>query len=153
MAGARYVASGEENLGSSLVCPLNVSANASTANRLWIYEMYFGNEGTPADLAGTYIVQRFTTIPSGGSAVTPGKLDQADRAAQSVARENDGTTGTFTANEVMIEVPMNHRGSYRWVAPPGGEWVVPAVAADGFGVQALHASATTLIRAGAYWVE
>jgi hypothetical protein len=153
MAGARYHASGEENLASSAVTALSLTGHASAAHRFWVYEAYFGNQGTPADLAGTYTVERVTAPGSGGSAVTSGKIDEEDRAAQAVTRENDGTGGTFTSNEVMIEVPVNHRGTYRWVAPPGGEWVGPSTTTDGFAGRSLHASGTTLFRVGFYWIE
>jgi hypothetical protein len=153
MAGARYHASGEEALASSASTALSITAASSGPARAWIYEAYFGNEGTPADLTSSYTVERITAITSGGSAVTAGKLDEEDVAARSVTRENDGTTGTFTANEVMLEVPVNHRGTYRWVAPPGGEWVLPSAANDGFAGRSLHASVTTVFRVGMYWIE
>lgn len=153
MAGARYHASGEEQLASSASTALSLTSNASTAHRFWVYEAYFGNEGTPADLTSSYTVERISNVGSGGSAVTAGKLDEEDRAAQAVTRENDGTTGTFTANEVMLEVPVNHRGTYRWVAPPGGEWVGPSTTTDGFAGRSLHASVNTVFRVGMYWIE
>lgn len=152
MAGARYMANGEQNLTTVRNTALTLAGNATTANRLWVYEVYVGNEGTPADLAGTYLVERCTALGT-STAVTPGKRDKADRASQAVAGENHTVEPTFTANEIMMEVPMNHRGTYRWVAPPGGELVAPATASDGFGIDSLHASATTLFRGGMYWVE
>jgi hypothetical protein len=153
MAGARYHASGEEELASSAQTALSLTGNAGVAHRFWVYEAYFGNQDTPADLAGLYTVERLSDVGSGGSAVTAGKLDEEDRAAQAVTRENDGTTGTFTSNEVMIEVAVNHRGTYRWVAPPGGEWVGPSTTTDGFAGRSLHTSGRTDFRIGFYWIE
>jgi len=152
MPGAKYVANGEQNLASSRITALSVVANASTGHRGWVNEAYFGNEGTPADLAGTYLVERCTT-DGAGSAVTSGLPDQADRAAQAVSKENSTTEPTYTSNEIMLELPLNHRGTYRWVAPPGGDWVWPATANNGFGGNSLHDSATTLFRVGMYWTE
>jgi hypothetical protein len=152
MAGAKYWANGEQNLTTSRITALGLTSNASTANRIWLTEVYFGNEGTPADLAGTYLLERITTVGT-ASAVTAGKNDLADRAAQSVTAENHTSEPTYVANEICIEVPMNHRGTYRWVAPPGGEPVGAATSADGFGINSLHASATTLFRGGAHWTE
>ena len=74
MAGARYHASGEENLSSSAQTALSITAASSGPARAWIYEAYFGNQGTPADLAGTYTVERITAITSGGAAVTAGTV-------------------------------------------------------------------------------
>lgn len=152
MAGAKYRANGEQNLSSSRITALGLTSNASTANRCWVDEVYFGNEGTPADLAGTYLWERITTAGT-STGVTAGLNDLADRAAQSVTGENHTSEPTYVANEIMLEIPMNHRGTYRWVAPPAGEFVGPAVSADGFGGNSLHASATTLFRIGSHWTE
>ena len=152
MAGARYAANGDQNLTTTRSTALSVTANATTGHRLWVYEFYCGIEGTPADLAGTMLVER-CTAPGTHTAVTPGLIDSADRASQAVAGENATVEPTYTANEIMAEVPLNHRGTYRWVAPPGGELVGPATATDGFGGNSLHASAVTLFRFGMYWIE
>lgn len=151
MAGAKYMANGEQNLSSSAITALSVTGHASAAHRFWVNRAYFGNEGTPADLAGTYIVQR-ATAPGTATGVTAG-LKGADRASQAVANENHTGEPTYTANEIMIEVPVNHRGSWQWMAEPGGEWVGPATTTDGFGGHSLHASATTLFRIGMEWTE
>ena len=153
MAGAKYWANGEQNLSSSTLSAFAITSNASTANRAWIGEVYFGNEGTPADLAGTYLFERVTTAGTAGAAVTAGQNDLADRAAQCVTGENYSSEPTVVSNEICLEVPMNHRGTYRWVAPPGAEPVLPAVSADGFRIGSLHASATTLFRGGTHWTE
>jgi hypothetical protein len=52
-----------------------------------------------------------------------------------------------------MEVPLNHRATYRWVAKDGSEIVCPATSGDGIGIHSLHASATTDFRAGAFWEE
>lgn len=153
MAGAKYWANGEQNLASSIAAAFAITSNASTANRFWIGEVYFGNEDTPADLAGTYIFQRVTTAGTAGASVTAGKNDLADRVAQCVTGENYGTDPTLVANEIVLEVPLNHRGTYRWVAPPASEPVGPAVAADGFSLASLHATGRTLWRGGCHWTE
>ena len=152
MAGARYVANGDQNLTTTRISCLSLTGNATTAHRGWLYDLYFGNEGTPADLAGTYLVER-CTAPGTATAVTSGKVDEVDRAAQAVTGENHTVEPTYTANEIMLEVPMNHRGTWRWVAPPGSELVIPATTTDGFGFNSLHATAVTLFRAGAFWIE
>lgn len=152
MAGARYTANGDQNLATTRITALSVTGNATTAHRGWVYEWYAGNEGTPADLAGTHLVER-CSAPGTATAVTPGLVDLQDRAAQAVAGENHTAEPTYVANEIMAEVPLNHRGTYRWVAPPGGELVLPSVTTDGFGMNSLHASATTLFRCGMYWIE
>ena len=80
-------------------------------------------------------------------------MDLADRAAQAVAGENHSSEPTYTSNTEVMEIPLNHRATFRWVAAPGSEIVCPATSGDGIGVHSLHASATTDWRAVALWLE
>ncbi len=73
---ARYSASGTQTLqssGSGDATALSFAAQ-STAHRNMVYELWFGNEGSPADQVTVYHVARITTDGS-GSAVTPSALD------------------------------------------------------------------------------
>ena len=67
--------------------------------------------------------------------------------------ENHSSEPTYTSNTEVMEVPLNHRATYRWVAKDGSEIVCPATSGDGIGIHSLHASATTDFRAGAWWEE
>ncbi len=161
---ARYFASGEQQLIASLTAAdtaLTVTSNASTPNRGWVYEINFGNIGSPADLTSLYLVGRVTTTGT-GTARTPTKLDPADRAAQSVATEDHSSEPVYqnTQNALddfregdLLRVALNHRGTMRWVAPPDGELVYPATANNGVGIKASHASATTYYFGAFHWRE
>jgi hypothetical protein len=63
--------------------------------------------------------------------VTPEPLDQADAAAVSVAGSNFTVNPTLTANLLPLSIPLNQRASFRWVAAPGSEIVIPATANNG----------------------
>jgi adenine deaminase len=156
---ARYSASGTQALqatddDSTDATALTVAAQ-STAHRNSIYEIWFGNIGAPADLVSVYTVSRITaaTTTAVGTTVTPTLLDMADRASQSKCLENCTTEPTYTANQELLEVPLNHRATFRWVAAPGGEIITPATNNFGAGFKAIHASAVTLFRMGAMWEE
>jgi len=156
---ARYTASGTQTLqptddASTDATALTIAAQ-STAHRNSIYEIWFGNIGAPADLVSVYTVSRITaaTTTAAGTTVTPGLLDMADRASQSKCLENCTTKPTYTANQELLEVPLNHRATFRWVAAPGGELITPATNNFGAGFKAIHASATTDFRMGAMWEE
>jgi len=149
---ARYSASGSQTLTTSATTALGVTSNTSTVQRNWVYELTFGNVGTPADQVSIIVVQR-VTAPGSATAVTPTLMDLADRAAQAVAGENHTSEPTYTSNTEVMEVPLNHRATFRWVAPPNGEIVCPATSGDGIGIHSLHASATTDWRAVAFWEE
>ena len=84
---ARYSASGTQTLqatddASTDATALTIAAQ-STAHRNWIYEIWFGNTGTPADQVSLYTVSRITaaTTTAAGTTVTPTLLDLADRAS------------------------------------------------------------------------
>ena len=149
---ARYSASGSQTLTTSATTALSVTSNTSTVQRNRVYELIYANQGTPADQVSIIVVQR-VTAPGSATAVTPTLLDLADRAAQAVAGENHTSEPTYTSNTEVMEVPLNHRATFRWVAPPNGEIVCPATSGDGIGIHSLHASATTDWRAVAFWEE
>ena len=149
---ARYSASGTQTLASGATTALSVTSNTSTVQRNWVYELTFGNVGTPADQVSVITVQR-VTAPGTATGVTPTRLDLADREAQAVAGEKHSSEPTYTSTEELMEVPLNHRATFRWVAAPGSEIVCPATSGDGIGVHSLHASATTDWRVTALWLE
>ena len=156
---AKYSASGTQTLqatddASTDATALTIAAQ-STAHRNWIYEIWFGNIGTPADQVSVYTVSRITaaTTTAAGTTVTPSLLDLADRASQSKCLEDLTTEPTYTANQQLLEIPLNHRATFRWVAAPGGEIVTPASNNAGVGLKSIHASAVTIFRMGAFWLE
>lgn len=149
---SKYSASGNQTLTTGAATALTIGSNGTTAQRNRIYELWIANEGTPADNLVVHTVQRCTALGT-STAVTPTKLDPADRAAQAAVGENHTVEPTYTANEEVLEVPLNTRATYRWVAAPGSEIVTPATVASGVGAKALHASATTDWRVGGMWQE
>jgi len=153
---ARYSASGSQNLPASTtpITALTI-ASQSTVHRNIIYDIVIGNVGSPADLVTLHTIARITaaSTEAAGTTVTPTPLDFADRAAQSKVLENCGTEPTYTANQELLEIPLNHRATFRWVAAPGGEIITPATDKFGIGAKAAHASATTEWRVGCMWEE
>ena len=149
---ARYSASGSQNLASSAITALTIAAQ-STAHRNIIYDITIGNVGAPADLVTLHTIQRITAVGTAGSAVTPSLLDISDRASQSAVGENHSSEPTYTSATELMEIPLNHRATFRWVAAPGGELITPATNNSGIGAKALHASATTEWRVGVMWEE
>ena len=152
---ARYSASGSQNLpaSSSAITALTI-ASQSTVHRNIIYDIVIANVGSPADLVTLHTIQRITNPNAANcTAVTPSLLDLADRAAQSACGENHTAEPTFTSNQELMEIPLNHRATFRWVAAPGGELITPATNNAGIGAKAVHASADTEWRVGCMWEE
>ncbi len=151
---ARYSASGSQNLpaSSTPITALTI-ASQSTVHRNIIYDIVIANVGAPADLVTLHTIQRITAVGTAGSAVTPSLLDIADRASQSAVGENHSSEPTYTSATELLEIPLNHRATFRWVAAPGGEIITPATNNAGIGAKAAHASASTEWRVGCMWEE
>lgn len=105
--------------------------SASTI-RPFIYEYVFGSSGTPADQAARYQLQR-TTAAGTSTAVVGQAIDPADPAPLSVGGRAHSGEPTYTASAFLDEIGINQRVTFRWVAYPGGELVMPSTAANGIG--------------------
>lgn len=149
---AKYAASGSQTLSSSLITALSLSAATASLRRAFVGEFIIADVGTPADNVVLHTVQRGSTSGT-GTAVTPTRLDLADAESDTVAKENHTSEPTYTSTEELAEIPLNTRATFRWVAAPGYELVIPATNEASIGWQAIHASATTDWRAQAYWRE
>jgi hypothetical protein len=120
-----------------------VVAAASGMRRIKIYDWSMSCDASPADNVFTHIAQRCTTAGT-GSTVTAKPTDPADAAAGAVCKDTITADPTLTSGEIMIRVPLNQRATFRWVAPPYGELVVPATASNGFLFGLSAASTTTM---------
>ena len=103
---------------------------STTAIRPRIYDFIIGSEATPADQAARMTLQRTTTTGT-STAVTPIALDPSDPAATFTAGENHSGEPTYTASALLLQLALNQRATFRWVAAPGGEIVLPATASNG----------------------
>lgn len=108
---------------------------ATTLRKAWIYDIMFGTDGTPADNVLNFVVNRQTTTGT-GTTLAPTVLDFGDAAALITAKVNNTIEPTITDSTGLVQIGMNQRASYRWVAAPGGELVVPATTGNGIGVRA-----------------
>ena len=148
--GARYSATAFQTpVGASEKTILEMLGG--TGLRFRLYDLMFGSSGTPSDTTVTDSLIRITASGT-GSALTPSKLDPADPAA-TVACEEDHTVEPTTTGIPLIEVPRNLRASYRWVAAPGSEIVVAAVANEGLAVRTKSPAFILQSEATAMWEE
>lgn len=144
----------QQNLSSSYKTLLSLTAatGATTLRKGWIYDVLLGADGTPADNSITYKVDRQTTVGT-GTATAGNPLDGGDAAGLLVETVNNTIEPTVTASTQFIELAVNQRASYRWVAAPGGELVVPATDVTGIGVRAKSAAYTSTTTAGVHYWE
>lgn len=120
-----------------------IGAGATRPRRGKWYDLVLGSEASPADNAFLYIVQRCTALGTSTS-VTLQPLDPADAATEELAGQNHTIEPTYTANLIVLTVPLNQRATFRWVAAPGGELVFPATASNGLGIQTPTSSAVVI---------
>ena len=129
----RYACTGED-LSTANTTPLEL--RSATTIRPRVYDFIIGTDATPGDFATEWDLQRTTTVGSGGTAGTPQLMDPGDPAALGAFRVADTAEPTYTAAAVMLMLGVNQRATFRWVAAPMGEIVLPA-AANGLGVRAV----------------
>lgn len=124
-----------------------------TGVRPGIYDLILSCDGTPADIAFIWKVMR-RTVAGTATAFTPTLLDPGDpKAATATANANASAEPTVTANSEVLDLSLNQRATFRWVAAPGGELFAPATAANGLTARVQHASSTASCRAQAHWAE
>jgi len=149
---AGYTLSGIQTTASTADSALTLAEGATDLARIWITEFIIADIGTPADNVFIWTAQR-ATADGDGTAVVPTRLDLADAESDAVGVENHTTEPTFTSTEELFEFGLNARATFRWVASPGMEIVIPATANVGVGWWTDHASATTDHRVTAAFFE
>jgi hypothetical protein len=149
MGARNYAAVHETPAGTNLTILQVVGV---TTTRAWIYDILVGSDATPADLAGQFDVIR-GTVSGTGTAVTPRALDPGNPAALLAGEGGTFSGQTKTANSAMLSFGLNQRATFRWVAPPGGELVVPATSDNWVGVESIGHGGTPNINCTIHWQE
>ena len=119
-----------------------------TAVRFSIYDWEIGSFSTaPADVALLWIMARSREAGSGGTSRVPVALDPADPTSELAGQEAPTTEPDYAGltDPELIEVGVNERATFRWVAAPGGELIAAAVASEGLCLRVDHASDTDTV--------
>ena len=148
----QYIAKGDQNLAATAITALEVHAVTGHLHRAHVNEVLVGSDDTPADVAYEVTLQR-TTAAGTATAVTPTPLDLGAPASYLTVGKNHTAEPTYTANTELMQIPLNLRATYRWVARPGGELVIPATNLAGIGAKGIHASSTAEFTVTMAWVE
>jgi hypothetical protein len=118
-----------------------ITLASTTAVRPEIFDMELGFSSAPADNALVVKVQRFTAAGTTTSQA-PNPLDPADPASTTVGGVIATVEPTYTAGLILFHLALNQRASQRWIADQRGPLKLPALANNGAGLYAVHASAT-----------
>lgn len=130
----KYVADFQRTASTTASVGSIGAVSTTQARRGKVYDVMFGSEATPADAAILWTMRRYTAAGT-STAVTPVSLDPADAAFLGQAGENHTVEPTYTAGAILLNIPLNQRATFRWVAAPGGEIVYPATTANGVGIE------------------
>ncbi len=117
-----------------------LSLNGVTTTRAKVYDFTVGSDGTPADVALNYTAIRFTASGT-GTGFTSEPLDSDAPAGLITAETNHTIEPTYVTANILWQIAANQRATYRWVAAPDGELMIPASSDAGIGWAAFHASA------------
>ena len=131
---SRYSSDGQDT--NTAATTLLAVGQGTATRRLKIYDLVLGSDATPADNAAEYVLQRYTASGT-STAVTPQLLDPGDPAVTAIAGEAHSGEPTYTANAILLQWAQNQRATFRWVAAPGGEIIVPATNSNGLGIQVI----------------
>ncbi len=128
-----------------------LALNGVALTRGRIYDLGFGSTGTPADNATQWKVRRSITDVAVGAAVVETPLDSDGPASQIIAISDVTTEPTYT--DEIIDIGLNQRASWRWVAAPEGEIIVPANAVSAIGIEPTQASGGVDATGYIHWLE
>lgn len=129
-----------------------LTAAAASMRRAKVYDIQFGSNATPGDTSNNWIVQRCTTAAT-ATGLTPNALDPADTLASTIVASHTVTVdATLTAGAFLLNVALNQRATFRWVAAPYGELIIPATASNGVMI-GVDTATTTVLNAGVNYEE
>ncbi len=142
--GKKYSSSGEVNVAA--VNTLISLTNEAILFRFSLYEWMIGSASTaPADVALAWKLARTSVAgTAGGATDAPSPLDGIDIAAR--VQSHQAPTTEPTSGVELMEIGVNERATFRWVAAPGGELITDGTESDGLSLRVLHASDTDLVQ-------
>lgn len=147
----RYSGSGSTAAGTNVTI-LEVLA-VGTTTRARIYDMIVGSDATPADIATKFRVIRGTVSGTPTTTFVPTALDPADPASLMSSKVGTFSGQTKTANSQLAEFALNQRATFRWVAVPDSELVIPATADNWLGLESIASGGTPNTNCTFLWQE
>ncbi len=152
--GERYHGHGSCAVGAAKgILNLHV-VDATPTHRARIYEVIVGCVAAPADAATKFAIIRTTAFGTEGAGFTPVKLDPASPdPTYDFGVGVFGAEPTKTASKELLLFSMNQRATFRWVAAPGAELVLPATQNNGACLQSVSSTVATAHEGAIYYEE
>jgi len=122
-----------------------------------LYEFDLSASAAPADNVISFSLMRFTASAS-ATTFTPTSISMSPGivtpiAALAFMTREQSATGTVAAGSELWANDVNQRATFRWVAYPGGELQVPAIASNGIYAGSLSPAYTGKTNVTFNWVE
>ncbi len=126
---------------------------STAAVRPGIYDILFGHGSAPADTVVRWEVPRGGTASATGTPAVENALDPGAPTAECVTEEEITASSTIIVDSQLLDFDLNQRATFRWVAAPGSELKIAAVATDSIFFNASSASYTGIARVTVLWEE
>jgi len=97
------------------------------------------------------MIRTTTALPSAGTAQTGGPLDLADGVALGLGYA--AVTAGPTLSTILDLFSVNMQATFRWVAIPNGEFVIPNTNYAGCGIQCVNQSTAYNFTTMLFWEE
>lgn len=136
-------------VGTSLTI-LALESSASVVGK--IHQVVVGSKDAPADVATQLDMIRHTTAGTGGTAVVEKPTDPQSAAASCNLRGGTMTEPTYEA-DFLLEIPLNQRATFTWIANPGREFRTTVGTANGIGVRSIVSTGTPSTSCTIGWDE
>lgn len=126
---------------------------AAAGGRARLCEFLISSDAAPVEQTGEYQVQRTTavgTTPAGNSTVV--KVDPFSPVALCTF-SGGGYTTEPAAGDILMDVSVHQKATFRWVAYPGRELVSLTTANNGISLTVIGQSAAFSINTSCMWLE
>lgn len=134
-----YAVSDAKTNTLSTTVPLGNLTGAATI-RPRIYEILMGSDAVASN-AAKYAFQRGTARGTQSTSVTPQALEPSDPGATCTWDNTWSVNPTLTGSAFLWTLGLNQQITYRWLAAPGKELIMPATAGAGLALMCLTQNA------------
>jgi hypothetical protein len=132
-----------------------LASPAATRGR--IHQVIVGSDATPADVATEYALLRHTTagITPATTPVAKASDPLMNPAACTLAGGTFATEPVYeaVATNGLLQIPLNQRATYTWIANPGREFATVIGTANGIGLRSVASGGTPNTNATLAWDE
>jgi hypothetical protein len=117
-----------------------------------VHQVIIGSDAAPADIATRFNLLRHTVAATGGTPITIRPADPGGTSGLCTALQGTMTEPTYEATP-LLEIELNQRATYTWIANPGREIKSPLGTANGVGLRSIASGATPSIGCTIAWDE